>query len=207
MEQWPASGALPEEVRQRARRRAGLVQKAVADWKTALVDLGGRNNLLHYRDLKRGTLDLTVADSEAVSDLLLGKTVRVSALFSDPEERDQALRRVRVIHNKAKENFEERGLQTLSIGCGLASWDNKRATWEPCAPVLLQPAMLHPLGASQDDFELAVIGETMGVNHRQPAPAQVVPPSRARRHKVPVTPPSTCRPAKIEANRCAARRR
>jgi very-short-patch-repair endonuclease len=146
------------------KRRAGLVQRAVADWKTALVDLGGRNNLLHYRDLKRGTLDLTVADSGAVSDLLLGKSVRVSALFADPEERDQVLRRVRVIHNKAKENFEERGLQTLSIGCGLASWENKRRTWAPCAPVLLQPATLRPLGASQDEFELAVIGETMEVN-------------------------------------------
>jgi hypothetical protein len=31
-----------------AGRRAGLVQKAAKDWKNALVDLGGRNNLLHY---------------------------------------------------------------------------------------------------------------------------------------------------------------
>ena len=60
------------------RRRAALVQKAVSDWKGALVDLGGRNNLLHYRDLARGTLDLTIADSETVSDLLIGKTVSVS---------------------------------------------------------------------------------------------------------------------------------
>ena len=145
-------------------RRAGLVQKAATDWKNALVDLGGRNNLLHYRDLKRGTLDLTAADRDAVSGLLQGKATRVSALFSDPEQRDQVLRRVRVIHNKAKENFEERGLETLSIGCGLATWENKRAAWEPCAPVLLQAATLRPLGAAQDEFELAVVGETMEVN-------------------------------------------
>lgn len=145
------------------RRRAGLVQKAVTDWKTALVDLGGRNNLLHYRDLKRGTLDLTVADSEAVSDLLLGETVRFAGLFRDPDQRNQMLPRVRTIHNKTKENFEERGLETLSIGCGLAAWENKRAAWEPCAPVLLQRASLRPLGAAQDDFELSVTGE-MEVN-------------------------------------------
>jgi hypothetical protein len=30
-------------------RRAGLVERAVREWKGALVDLGGRNNLLHYR--------------------------------------------------------------------------------------------------------------------------------------------------------------
>ena len=145
-------------------RRAGLVQKAATDWKNALVDLGGRNNLLHYRDLKRGTLDLTAADPEAVGGLLLGKATRVSALFSDPEQRDQMLRRVRTIHNKAKENFEERGLETLSIGCGLATWENKRAAWEPCAPVLLQPPRCVRSGAAQDEFELAVVGETMEVN-------------------------------------------
>ena len=157
-------GVLPSVAGENLGRRAGLVQKAATDWKNALVDLGGRNNLLHYRDLKRGTLDLTAADRDAVMGLLLGKATRVSALFRDAEQRDQVLRRVRVIHNKAKENFEERGLETLSIGCGLATWENKRAAWQPCAPVLLQPATLRPVGAAQDEFELAVVGETMEVN-------------------------------------------
>ena len=80
------------------------MQKAATDWKNALVDLGGRNNLLHYRDLKRGTLDLTAADRDAVGGLLLGKATRVSALFGDSEQRDQMLRRVRTIHNKAKQS-------------------------------------------------------------------------------------------------------
>ena len=162
-DEWPGSGVLPGSAGGLLGRRAGLVQKAATDWKNALVDLGGRNNLLHYRDLKLGTLDLTAADREAVSGLLLGKATRVSALFRDPEQREQVLRRVRTIHNKAKENFEERGLETLSIGCGLATWENKRAAWEPCAPVLLQRASLRPLGAAQDEFELSVTGE-MEVN-------------------------------------------
>jgi very-short-patch-repair endonuclease len=155
----PASGAAGY-----MRRRAGLVAKAVAEWKAVLVDLGGRNNLLHYRDLKRGTLDLTLADLEVVGDLLFGKTVRVSALYPDAEQREQMLRRVRTIHNKAKENFEERGLETLSIGSGLATWENARGAWEPCAPVLLQQVHLSPLGAAQDDFELAVVGHSTEVN-------------------------------------------
>jgi Protein of unknown function (DUF4011) len=94
--------------------------------------------------------------------------VRVSSLFPDLDQRGQMLRRVRTIHNKAKENFEERGLETLSIGCGLASWENKRGTWEPCAPVLLQPTRLRPLGAAQDDFELAVV--RVGSNVRPTSP-------------------------------------
>src|SRR5712691_1937719 len=72
-EERSGSGALPSFAQGQVSRRAGLVQKAATDWKNALVDLGGRNNLLHYRDLKRGTLDLTAADRDAVGGLLRGK--------------------------------------------------------------------------------------------------------------------------------------
>ena len=159
----PESGVASGGAGWQMSRRAGLVHKATSDWKNALVDLGGRNNLLHYRDLKVGTLDLTGADPEVVRGLLLGKASRATALFSDPGQVDQVLRRVRTIHNKAKENLEERGLETLLIGWGLATWENRRAAWEPCAPVLLQRASLSPVGAAQDEFELSVTGE-MEVN-------------------------------------------
>jgi very-short-patch-repair endonuclease len=139
--------------------RGVRVGKAVTGWKNALIDLGGRNNLVHFRDLKVGTLDLTMANPDVVSNLLLGKTVRVSALFRDTGVSEQILRRVRALHNKSKENSEERGLDTLSIGCGLATWENKRATWVPCAPVLLQRAELAPMGAAHDEFELRLTGE------------------------------------------------
>ena len=150
---------LPPEVEGYTKRRVELVQKAVKEWTAALVDLGGRNNLIHYRDLKQGTLDLTEANPQAVGSLLQGKTMKISSLFGDADERERNLRRVRTIHNKAKENFEERGLETLWIGCGLATWENKRGSWEPCAPVLLRQASLRPLGAAQDEFELALVDE------------------------------------------------
>lgn len=154
---------LPSEVEGFTKRRVELVQKAAKEWTTALVDLGGRNNLLRYRDLKQGTLDLSNANPQTVGSLLQGRTIKISALFSDAEELEQTIRRVRTIHNKAKENFEERGLETLSLACGLATWENKRAVWEPCAPVLLRQATLRPLGAAQDEFELALVDE-MEVN-------------------------------------------
>jgi very-short-patch-repair endonuclease/DNA polymerase III delta prime subunit len=140
-------------------RRAGLVQKAAEDWKAALIDIGGRNNLLHYRDLKLGTLDLSAASEDALVRLFGGKTIRVSSLFSGAEQGEQALRRARTIYRKATENSEERGLETVSIGCGLATWDNPRGTWAPSAPVLLQGASLVPLGVGQDDFECTVTGD------------------------------------------------
>ena len=153
----------PVEVEGFTRRRVELVARAVKQWASQLVDLGGRNNLLNYRDLRLGTLELTEAAPRAVASLLQSKAVRASALFPDEDERAQVLRRLRTIHNKARENFEERGLETLSLACGLATWQNARGTWEPCAPVLLRQATLRPLGAAQDEFELALVDE-MEVN-------------------------------------------
>lgn len=155
--------SLPDVVEGFTKQRVELVQRAVKEWTHALVDLGGRNNLVRYRDLKWGTLDLTNASPPTVAALLQSKTIKVTSLFSDPEAQEQLLRRARTIHNKAKENFEERGLETLSVACGLATWDNKRASWEPAAPVLLRQATIRPLGAAQDEFELALVDE-MEVN-------------------------------------------
>jgi len=152
--------SLPDVVEGFTKRRVELVQQAVKEWTAALIDLGGRNNLLRYRDLKVGTLDLTNASPSALRALLQGKAIKTSALYTDPEERARNARRLRTIANKAKENFEERGLETLSIACGLASWDNiSVAGWEPSSPVLLRQASLRSLGAAQDDFELALVDE------------------------------------------------
>ena len=84
--------------------------------------------------------------------------------------RKQVLRRLRTVHNKAKENFEERGPEMLSVGCGLATWENKRAASAPSARVVLQRAALRPVGAAQDELELSLTGE-MEVN---PTPLHVL---------------------------------
>ncbi|MEX0800774.1 MAG: AAA domain-containing protein [Dehalococcoidia bacterium] len=148
---------LPDSVAGFSERRVALVHRAVREWTHNLIDLGGRNNMLNYRDLKRGTLDLTVAEKAALSKLLEGKTTRISALIPGDEDRENALSRVRTIFKKASENFEERGIETLSLACGLATWHNPKSTWQPRAPVLIRRASLHPVGAAQEDFELTLL--------------------------------------------------
>jgi uncharacterized protein DUF4011/AAA domain-containing protein len=140
-------------------QRAGLLRKQVKVWTGQLVDLSGRNNLLYYRDLKRGTLDLSEAVPERVADVLAAKVVSLSRLFPDEEAHEDAARRARTIRNKAEEHFEERGLQTLYIACGMATWTNVRGTATPQAPILLCPVRLAPKGASQEAFELSLVGE------------------------------------------------
>jgi very-short-patch-repair endonuclease len=141
--------------------RAGLVGRAVRVWTGELVDLGGRNTLLYYRDLKQGTLDIgpgSGANPVAVDELLSSRPVRLSMLFSEMVG-GGAARRARTVKAKAAENFEERGLQTLFLAWGMATWSNVRGTAVPAAPVLLRQAALTARGAAGEDFDASLPGE------------------------------------------------
>ncbi|HEX2766789.1 MAG TPA: AAA domain-containing protein [Candidatus Limnocylindria bacterium] len=138
--------------------RALLVDRVVRDWVSELIDLGGRNNLINYRDLKAGTLSLDDAEPAAMEALIKGRSVSLARLFPTEEGRKDAVRRARTIHRKARENFEERGIDTLHVACGIATWTHDRP-WAPAAPVLLIPAELSPMGAAMDDFRLTASAE------------------------------------------------
>jgi very-short-patch-repair endonuclease len=156
----PAVAEEPEVFDSDAHRaRVEAVRKAVQTWSGQLVDLSARNNLLFYRDLTKGTMSLGETPPTALFDALAGKTVTLSRLFPDAVEHENAVKRARVIHNRAQEHFEERGLKTLYLACGMATWSNQRGTATPSAPVLLCPARLAPRGAAQDEFELSITGD------------------------------------------------
>ena len=139
--------------------RARRVARAVTAWTGQLIDPGARNTLLYYRDLRQGTLDLDGADPVALGNLLAGRTVRLSALFPGPADRPAAAKRARTVRAKAQENFEERGLVTLLLAWGMATWQDQRSARAPAAPVLLVPARLAPRGAAEEDFDLALVAE------------------------------------------------
>jgi hypothetical protein len=145
--------------------RTALVREAANRWRGQLIDLGGRNSLLYYRDLKAGTLDLGEAAEAARTNLLDGRRVSLSQLFPEPERRVQALRRARVIRNKARELHEERGIETCFLAVGMATWTNPKAGGAggnratPAAPVLLRTAIVRARGAAEDDFDVVLTGE------------------------------------------------
>ena len=143
------------------RGRLDLVGRAVRTWTGQLVDLGGRNTLLYYRDLKQGTLDVGAgsgASAVAVEALLSSQTVRLSAMFGDTTI-TTAARRARTVKAKATENYEERGLQTLFLAWAMATWSNSRGTAVPAAPVLLRQAALNARSGAGEDFDVSLPGE------------------------------------------------
>ena len=141
--------------------RAEAIERAQPVWVGQLVDLGGRNTLLYYRDLKVGTLDLgpgSAANEVAVEQLLGSHPVALMTLFGE-EGQPEASKRARTIRAKATENFEERGLRTLFLAWGMATWTNERSTTVPAAPVLLRQADLTPRGRAEESFELVLADE------------------------------------------------
>lgn len=138
--------------------RTERVRHAVAGWTKHLVDLGGRNTLLWYRDLPTGTLDLTTAHPGGVSMLLAGRPTRLSDLVREPAAFDEARRRARTIAGKSRELREERGIDTGFVAVGMATWSLGRskaaAARQPAAPVLLRSCTLRPTTPQHDDYEL-----------------------------------------------------
>lgn len=94
----------------------------------------------------------------AVDALLSSHAVRLSAIFGDAVL-TAAARRARTVKAKATENYEERGLPTLFLAWGMATWSNARGTATPAAPLLLRQAALNARSGAGEDFDLSLPGE------------------------------------------------
>ena len=143
------------------------IDRAINHWKNQLLDIGGNNRLLYYRDLKTGTLDLSPQLQE-VDNLRLdqalsqGRRTRLSEIFQSKDNEATipgAQRRAKAIHRKALENLEERGIDTLFVAMGMLTWKSTATASTPNAPLLLFPLALEPVGAGSDDFFISVDGE------------------------------------------------
>lgn len=128
-----------------ARREA--VDRARQTWIRKLIDLSRRNNLLYYRPLKTGTLDLSSADSASMANLLSGsEPLSITKLI--PNGKDETVSNlVREIARRAQANAEEKGLQTLFVALGMATWTASDGGRPAEAPVLLFPVALERKGS------------------------------------------------------------
>ncbi|MCY4134432.1 MAG: AAA domain-containing protein [bacterium] len=138
--------------------RRETVERAAEQWAKELTDESGRNRLLYYRVLNRGTLELDQANPGAKKRLLTGKSVQAKSLFPG-ELFDDALRRIRAVNRQATSNYEEKGINTLFLGWGMATWTPVSSRATPAAPVLLCPVDLERTGAAETDFDMKLSGD------------------------------------------------
>lgn len=154
--------------------RVQPLQRAVEQWKRQLVDVSGRNPLLNFRDLKTGTLNLTpeldsyVLKSE-LDSLIRGRAVLLSSLFPTEEGHAESRRRVSTIHRQAQATLDEKGITTLFVAVGLATWEVENKSL-PNSPVVLIPITITPSDAARRDFKLEVSGDP----HLNPVLAHVL---------------------------------
>ena len=135
------------------------VSRALRSWTNQLIDTGGRNRLLYFKHLKRGTLDLAPdagADPAIAAALQRGRSIKLSDCFPAGSGAD-ASQRARWILRKAREHEEEQGIRTLYLGWRFATWSQSGpGPATPNAPLLLAAAELTPQGRMGDDFTLSI---------------------------------------------------
>jgi Protein of unknown function (DUF4011) len=139
--------------------RANLVGRAVSGWIDQFTDLGGRNNLLYYKDLRYGTLDLAAASDSSCKRLIDGRKVRCSQIFPDPVLQANAVSRLKGIHRKMKRLSEELGIHAGYVAAGMASWRDDRKS--PAALIILRELSITPTTPARDDFELVLDEESV----------------------------------------------
>lgn len=120
------------------RERYEAVERVRQGWINRLIDLSRRNNLLYYRDLKTGTLDFPNTEGKALTALLEGESVSIAHLLPNLEE-GVAAACLQKIYRRAIANLEEKGLETLFLALGMASWTPDDGGRPPEAAVLLVP--------------------------------------------------------------------
>jgi very-short-patch-repair endonuclease len=138
--------------------RRAAVLKARDSWVAKLIDLSRRNKLLFFRDLKTGTLDLSKNDPKVLSDLLRGDSVSLGNLLPGADEVSTSAC-ANEIRRTALSNLEERGLETLFIAFGFATWLATDGGRPAESPVVLAPVVLEKRGREGRALSLRVAGD------------------------------------------------
>jgi very-short-patch-repair endonuclease len=128
--------------------RREAVEKARQGWIRRLIDLSRRNNLLYFRPLKSGTLNLSSAEPDLMASLLSGGGAVAMPKLVPMYSAESLATSIRDIARRAQANAEEKGLQTLFVALGMATWPASDGGRPAEAPVLLFPATLTKQGQS-----------------------------------------------------------
>ncbi|MFE0209049.1 AAA domain-containing protein [Streptomyces sp. NPDC058985] len=145
--------------------RRQTVAARAQEWADALIDFGPYNTLLHFKNTKTASLDVTGAEPSALTSLLAGRTTRLAGLFPDTAEHAAACSRARSLRRKIVELDEEQGIEAGRLAMGLLRVQppptrGKAPVPGLRAPLLLQPLAVQPRTATENDFVLELSRET-----------------------------------------------
>jgi very-short-patch-repair endonuclease/DNA polymerase III delta prime subunit len=122
------------------------------------MDLSRRNNLLYFRELKVGTLNFDPLDYQTRHDLVSGKEI-IPLRYIPGADNQKVAGNLREIWRKARSNLEEKGLETLFLGIGMASWKPGDEGSAPQSPVLLLPISVSYKGTDSRNVAMKRSGD------------------------------------------------
>jgi very-short-patch-repair endonuclease len=137
--------------------RVERVAAARAQWKARLVDLGGPNTLLRFRDTPDLTLDLGRAHLGSRAQLLGGEPTLLSHLVREPSALADARSRAAAIARVSDTLVEEHGVRTCFLAIGTVSWTIRPAGEtdagrQTTAPLLLRACTVRPVDAGHREW-------------------------------------------------------
>lgn len=156
---------LLEAAQKASPERRQVVEAARIRWIDRLIDRSRRNRLLFFRPLKVRTVELNQEETTRALQALSGEPVPVNRIFgatelvhgegdeeliADIEAVDEAdlgvVRRLQEIQKRGDEDFEERGLQTVYLAFGMASWKAEDEGRPYEAAVIMLPIVVEGRG-------------------------------------------------------------
>ena len=140
-------------------KRRTQVDTAREAWIRALIDRSRRNNLLYFRDLKTGTLDLTGANPAAMGRLLAGEEISLKRLLPEGVDLKSSEAKLLEIRDHALINTEERGIETMFMAMGMATWDPPDGERPAEAAILLVPLRVEALARGRHGLNMLRSGD------------------------------------------------
>lgn len=136
--------------------KAKLIQAARDGWIDRLIDTSRRNNLLFFRPVLGGSIEIPEGNFYLLK-LLAGQTVPAASLHPSTMDRPN---RILNIARRAQENQEEKGLQTPYLTLGFAVWKAEDGGRDYRAPVFLLPLEFKRKGSEYNSVEVSIAGDT-----------------------------------------------
>ena len=154
------------------------IHRRIDDWKSRLIDLSKRNNLVYYKKTKRGTLSVSSPSPEVVFNRLVIKHKKMEVYLPPDEDLTTSFNSVISYHNsleqltslgltrrdlentlknllsRSRSDYRERGVRILHAAFGMLSWVDENSE-EVQSPLLLVPIELEKESV-KDPFTISV---------------------------------------------------
>jgi very-short-patch-repair endonuclease len=75
--------------------------------------------------------------------------------LSNSEKWAKKLRKFEAVYRKAKENYDEKNIETCFLAEGFISWEPKKPGPTPHAPLILHPIKIEPTARGNSDFQIS----------------------------------------------------